>query len=218
MFRLLKIIFIYFFIYFFIFFTNAFAAFSVLPAQELSNLIHHMNSMQADFVQNTYDNYQKPIQQSHGRMSLKRPGQFRWQVMKPIPQLMIANQSRLWIYDEDLEQVTIRSLKQAAGETPGLLLSHEDNNIEKDFTITLLKQSTAKKRCFLLVPKKPDSMFASIQICFLNNNLQEMQFEDHLGHRTRIIFNNIKINIPLSASLFIFKSNSHIDVIDETKY
>ena len=211
--RLLK----FYLIFIIIFLINFVNPAEATPAQEFSNLIQAMHSMQADFVQTTYDNNQKPIQQSAGRMSLKRPGQFRWQVTKPIPQLMIANSSRLWIYDEDLAQVTIRSLELTVGETPGLLLSHEDSHLEKEFTITLLNKLN-KKNCFLLVPKKADNMFSSIKMCFVDHHLQTMQFADHLGHETRITFKNIKLNISLSNSLFIFKPHPNIDVIDETKH
>ncbi len=65
------------------------------------------------------------MQRSYGKMALERPGKFRWEVTKPIPQLIIANEAKLWIYDPDLEQVTIRRLKVTSGETPALLLSHE---------------------------------------------------------------------------------------------
>ena len=106
-----------------------------------------------------------------------------------------------------------------AGETPGLLLSHTDTNLEKDFNISLLNSSSTKLRYFLLVPKKSDSLFASIKMGFnKDNRIEEMQFKDHLGHNTRIIFKNIKTNIPLANSLFIFKPSKQIDVIDETKH
>src|SRR5438105_3435289 len=73
----------------------------------LANLLDAVKSMQANFTQTVYDNHGKSVQTSYGRMAIERPGKFRWEVTKPIPQLIIANESRLWIYDPDLQQVTI---------------------------------------------------------------------------------------------------------------
>lgn len=191
---------------------------NAMPAtSELAGYLNAMHSMQADFVQTTYDNHQKAIQQSYGKMSLRRPGQFRWQITKPIPQLMIANRERLWIYDEDLEQVTIRSLKKMVGETPGLLLSHVDNNLENDFTISLLKSVGNQQRLFLLKPKKADTMFAAVKMGFVNGQIKEMELSDHLGHTTKILFKKVRINPSLPAALFVFKPNSRTDIIDETR-
>lgn len=172
--------------------------------------------MQADFTQNVNDNRGKVIQKSYGRMAMQRPGKFRWQVTKPIPQLIIANQSRLWIYDPDLEQVTIRSLTRVAGETPALLLSHVDGQLNNDFSIASAPNSSAKMLWFTLTPKKSDSTFATVEMAFLNKQIQVMRLKDHLGHTTLIQFKNIKTNLNLSASLFTFKAPKNVDVIDET--
>jgi outer membrane lipoprotein carrier protein len=172
--------------------------------------------MQSNFTQTVFDNRGKAIQKSYGRMALERPGKFRWQILKPIPQVIIANDSRLWIYDPDLEQVTIRALQKATGETPALLLSHENTAIENDFAVKELTKESPEWRWFLLTPKKEDSVFASVQMGFVNDQIREMRLEDHLGHTTNIKFENPKTNTPLAPSLFIFKPPANVDVIDET--
>jgi outer membrane lipoprotein carrier protein len=186
-------------------------------ATELSNILKSIHSLRANFIQTVYDNRGKAIQHSNGRMALQRPGKFRWEVMKPIPQLIIANGSRLWIYDQDLQQVTIRSLSKTSGETPALLLSHVNTFIEKDFTVQTLSQKSMGEVWFSLKPKKPDNMFSFIEMGFLNKQIHEMRFKNNLGHRTLIQFKNLNTNVRLAASLFYFKSSTKIDVIDETK-
>lgn len=185
-------------------------------AAELSVLLNQMKTMSAAFTQTIYDHSGKNIQKSTGTMALERPGKFRWQVKKPMPQTIIANGNRLWVYDPDLQQVTIRSLTSEAGEAPALLLSHENTDLEKDYIISMA--STEKPlRWFSLKPKKPDNMFASVKMGFSGSQLQEMVLEDQLGHGTRVQFAKIKINTTLSSSLFIFKAPAGIDVIDETR-
>lgn len=189
------------------------------PAQasaELESLLGKLHTMQANFNQTVYDNRGKAVQKAHGTMAIDRPGKFRWQVIKPIPQLIVANQSRLWIYDPDLEQVTIRGLSHTAGETPALLLSHENMSIAKSFNVSVAS-GKANDRLFTLVPREADSMFASIQLRFVNNQIEEMRLKDHLDHTTSIEFTNIKTNLALSSSLFNFKAPKGADIIDETR-
>lgn len=195
-----------------------FAASSVAMANsstDVAGLLANVKSMRATFIQTVYDNKGKALQQSMGRMSMQRPGKFRWDVTKPIPQLIVANQSKLWIYDPDLEQVTIRSLTQATGETPALLLSDVDHVLDKDFTVQPIRKEAGS--WFKLIPKKADSMFAWIELGFIDGKINEMRLQDHLGHVTSVQFKNIETNLALSQNLFVFKVPKNVDVIDETK-
>jgi outer membrane lipoprotein carrier protein len=184
---------------------------------DLSSLLDSVQSMKANFIQTVYDNRGKAIQKSYGRMAMQRPGKFRWEVTRPIPQLIIANGTKLWIYDPDLQQLTIRSLQKAAGETPALLLSHVDTTLDKDFTVKAIQKNMPGWSWYALTPKKPDSMFEAIQMGFMNKQIHELRLTDNLGHTTVIQYQNIQTNINLSASLFTFKPTAKIDVIDETR-
>lgn len=181
-------------------------------------LLNQVNSMKADFTQTVYDNTGHSVTQSFGTLALSRPGKFRWDIKKPMPQLIIANQSRLWIYDPDLEQVTIRSFETASSDTPALLLSHPDEQLDRDYTVTNIQKKHSNLQWFSLKPKNQDNLFADVQLGFDQGSIHEMRLVDHLGHTTQIEFTHIKTNMPLAASLFIFKSpGPQVDVIDETK-
>lgn len=199
----------YFFI--FVFFLISPIA-NATPESELNALLTNLNSMQAGFVQTVYDNHGKPIQKAQGKMQFQRPGKFRWETFKPTTQLIVANGSRLWIYDADLAQVTIRSLEKEVGEAPALLLSHvttEHYDIKKI-------QGASNLTWFKLIPKNRESLFAVIQLGFASDQLREMRLQDQLGHTTRLQFNQIVKNPSLPPALFIFKSPANVDVIDET--
>ena len=185
-------------------------------ATELSALLNGIKTMRAGFVQIIYDNHGKPIQKSNGTMALERPGKFRWEVSKPMPQIIIANKERLWVYDPDLQQVTIRSLKSEAGEAPALLLSHQNTTLESTYHIKSLGQKD-KLNWFLLKPKKSDNMFADVKMGFANHELKEMLLDDKIGHSTRVQFQKIKMNTFIPSSLFVFKAPAGTDVIDETR-
>lgn len=185
-------------------------------AEDLSGLLNGIKTMRAGFTQTIYDNHGQAVQQSSGKMALERPGKFRWEVSKPMPQTIIANADRLWIYDPDLEQVTIRSLKSEAGEAPALLLSHQNTKLENDYSIKSLPTKD-NMSWFLLKPKKSDNMFAEVKMGFANNQLKEMVLDDQIGHSTRVKFQKIEMNASISPSLFVFKAPKGTDVIDETR-
>lgn len=182
----------------------------------LINLLNSIRTMQASFTQTMIDNKGKALQTSSGQMALERPGKFRWQVKKPMPQLIIANQDRLWIYDEDLQQVTIRVFKETAGDAPALFLSHPNADIEKNFVIKTLPEKSGMQ-WYSLTSKNADSNFANIQLGFANKEIKEMQLQDQLGRTTQIKFHNAQVNTSLSESLFTFKKPANADVIDETR-
>lgn len=197
--------------------SSLFAATATTAAQDLSRLLNGLHTMQADFVQTIYDSHNKIVQKTTGQMALDRPGKFRWQVKQPIPQLIIANQQRLWIYDPDLEQVTIRSLHNQSGNAPALLLSHQDAGLNRDYEVRSLDKGMPGWTYFQLKPKRADSMFLKVVMGFKNNQIGNMTLVDHLGHSTSIEFINAVFNNNLSNKLFNFTPPKNIDVINEIK-
>lgn len=186
-------------------------------SHDLTELLRNIHTMQADFDQKIMNKSSQLVRNTEGSMALQRPGMFRWDVKKPISQLIIANGKKLWIYDKDLEQVVVRSLASGAGETPALLLSDANLTLENDFVIKQTTAPSAASQSFFLVPKDKSSLFASVRISFNNQILNEMQLQDHLGQTIVIKFFNIKTNVNLSSSLFNFKVPANVDLIDETK-
>lgn len=199
-----------------IFTTFTSAAIAADNTSGLSGLLGGIKTMRAGFTQTIYDNRGQAVQKSSGQMAIERPGKFRWEVSKPMPQTIIANAERLWIYDPDLQQVTIRSLKTEAGEAPALLLSHQNAALEQDYNISAINQP-GPLQWYLLKPRKNDNMFASVKMGFANKQLKEMVLEDQIGHSTRVQFVKIEMNSALPSSLFVFKAPKGTDVIDETR-
>lgn len=185
--------------------------------EELTHFLSVIHTMQADFVQKVFDNRGKMIQQSTGKMAIAVPGKFRWEIKQPIPQLIIANGARLFIYDPDLEQLTIKSLDKGKGNAPALFLSQHGENVDKEYHVQKIQKKASLLTWFRLLPKQSESLFEQIQLGFKNNEISEMQLTDHLGHTTHIQFNHIKLNSNLAASLFIFKPKVEVDIIDETQ-
>src|SRR5258705_12430201 len=87
----------------------------------LKNLLQQTNSGKARFAQIVVDKNRKELQKAHGTMQFVRPGRFRWEYDKPYEQTIVGDGAKLWIYDKDLNQVTVRKLDKALGGSPAAL-------------------------------------------------------------------------------------------------
>ena len=82
-----------------------------------------LSTLTADFVQVVQDKQGQVTERAAGTLSISRPNRFRWDYQQPYVQTIVADGKKLWLYDPDLEQVTVRSLEQGLGATPAMLLS-----------------------------------------------------------------------------------------------
>jgi len=186
---------------------------------KLTQLLLNIKTFEANFTQTIKDKNSRLIQQTFGKIYLERPGKFRWQVTKPNAQLIIANGNKLWVYDPDLQQVTIQHFSQATNQTPAYLLSDNNLNLAHNFNIKQTPQISqiANAEVFNLTPKEHDAMFSSIRLTFINKQIRQMELQDNMGHFTSILFGNVKMGEKLSNNLFEFTAPPNVDVLDETK-
>ncbi len=190
------------------------AAADEAASSRLNALLTRVSSMQADFSQSTTDSRGQALQAQNGRMSVQRPGLFRWEVEKPAKQLIISNGSTIWIYDPELLQATKQKLDAQVGNTPALLLSGDPRKLAEAFAISEEKGSGGEQ-VFLLKPLAKDALFDQLRVRFKGNELTRMQLADSLGQKTDIRFTRISLNPKLPASLFEFTPPKGVDVIDE---
>ncbi len=182
-------------------------------AANLNRLLLGMTSFQADFEQMVLDSSGTRLQESQGQVALQRPGQFRWETQEPFPQLLVSNGRTLWLYDEDLEQVTEKPLDERIGHTPALLLSGDLTALEESFRVRgPVAEDTG---VYDLEPLREESMFSRLRLYFEAGLLAEMQLEDSLGQRTSLLFRNQRINPVLAPELFVFEPPAGVDVITE---
>lgn len=169
-----------------------------------------VKSFKATFTQTVTDENKQLVQKGKGKVVLLRPGKFRWDYSKPDKQLVISNGKKIWIYDEDLEQVTIKTLSGTIGQTPARVLSGI-GSLDKNFT--LIDQGKAKGVHWVkLVPKKKDTQFKAIRLGFAKT-LKVMELTDNIGQLTKITFSDLVINPTVTASLFTFKIPKGVDVV-----
>lgn len=196
-------------------------AFAALPAQadeekaaqRLTELLNQAQTLTARFSQLTLDGSGSRLQETSGELALKRPGQFRWHTDAPLEQLLVSNGKQIWLYDPDLEQVTIQTLDQRLSHTPALLLSGDVSQIRQSFEIS--HKESGEVVDFFLRPKDKDTLFDSLRLSFRKSVLNDMQLIDSVGQRTNILFLGVKMNQPLNSDQFTFEIPEGADVIQE---
>ncbi len=182
------------------------------PIEQLKSFLASTSSLTADFKQVTLDENEQPTQTSHGEFFLSRPGKFRWSYKKPFIQEIVSSKNKVWFYDADLEQVTIKKLDESLGSTPALLLSG-DIDLEENYT--LQQQGIDEDLQWIkLSPKNEESSFNYILIGLTEGVLGGMELSDNFGQLTRIYFSNIKRNKQLDNAIFEFTAPEGVDVFE----
>jgi len=167
----------------------------------------------ARFAQIIVDKNMKQLQQATGTMHFARPGKFRWEYEKPYEQLIVGDGSRLWVYDKDLNQVSVRKLDQALGDSPAALLAGS-NEIEKIYNLTNLGNQEGLD-WVEAVPKSKENAFERIRLGFSPNGLEAMELRDQFSQITVIKFAGVERNPKLAPELFRFVPPKGADVIRE---
>lgn len=171
-----------------------------------------IRTMQATFNQVMHTST-RDTAASSGTMALSRPGRFRWQTTQPMSQLILADGARLWVYDPDLEQVTVKKQAQGVDAGAGLFLSDDATSLSKSFEITLKK--TGNQTDFDLRAKSNHADFKRVTFRFEGEILHGMELLDPLGQRTVVRFQRIQVNKALPVTLFQFTPPDGVDVVDE---
>ena len=183
-------------------------------SQELVQLLKDVDTFRANFEQRLVSPKGTVIQEVKGLLKAKRPGLFYWYTLPPLEQTIVTDGEKVWMYDPDLEQVTIQNLSHQLSNTPALLLSGEVTDIERHYKV---KNVTTEKdkQSYLLEPKSQESLFVSLYLSFHNQQLTLMQLKDSLGQETTLKFFKQGINRDVDDSDFHFEIPEGIDVIRE---
>lgn len=183
------------------------------PVQQLKKFLASSKSLSADFKQVLIDEKGKPVRTSFGVFYLQRPGKFRWDYQKPFSQEIVADKGKVWFYDKDLEQVTVKKLDESLGSTPALLLSGEVS-LEDNFIIEGQGRE-GDLQWVKLLPKNAETTFKYILIGLTKDSLGGMELNDNFGQLTRIYFSNVLINPPIKSTLFQFQAPKGVDIFED---
>jgi outer membrane lipoprotein carrier protein len=179
-------------------------------AARLEQVLAGLASVRAEFSQELHPADGGAAEHGKGTFYLRRPGRFRWDYTEP-KQTIVCDGERLWLYDPDLEQVTVKRVREALAATPAMLLSGQtriadhyrvrDGGTFGGLTIAVL------------TPKESASDFREIRLGLVGSELRSLEFVDRLNARTHIDLSRVERNASLKDSLFVFQPPPGVDVI-----
>jgi outer membrane lipoprotein carrier protein len=186
----------------------------VVPTADkrLKQFLSSLNTYTAEFEQSLFNEDGDVLESAAGVVNLMRPGKFHWLYTQPYSQYLISDGKDLWIYDEDLEQVTVSSISSTIEKSPASVLAG-DTDLNDNYIITELGNMDGAD-WVELASADPESQYNSIRIGFNAEELSGMILFDNLGQTTRILFKNGKRNAPIDTALFDFNPPEGVDVID----
>lgn len=181
---------------------------------KLKSFISATRSAQANFTQEVQDKNGKRLQSASGTMQFVRPGKFRWEYRKPYAQLIVGDGQKFWMYDADLNQVTVKRLDAALGSSPAALLSGS-NEIERGFALSNIEGRDGLE-WLQAKPKSNETTFEKILMAFNSKSqLVVMELHDAFGNHTVLRFSELLNNPPMSPQRFKFVPPKGADVLGE---
>lgn len=182
-------------------------------AQKLTIFLQTVVTFKAQFEQTVLSPQGEVVEQAQGQFVLERPGRFRWDYSAPYPQNIVADGERIWFYDVDLEQVTVKSQQEALTDTPATLLSGEMlpeekfhvRNVDTDDGLIWVE----------LTPKQAEAGFQRVRFAFDQSGLAQMVMQDNFDQFTRLMFSDVNENIELAEDEFIFVPPTGVDVVGD---
>jgi outer membrane lipoprotein carrier protein len=184
------------------------------PAELLARFSKQLRGLEGGFEQSVFDEQGTRREQSSGRIALSLPRLFRWQYLDPFPQLIVADGDHVWIFDPDLEQVSVR--KQALEEQSSpLAVLIDPAELERQFN-TFDGGSSDGLDWVRLTPRAEEGAFSEARLGFSGADLARMELVDTLGQRTVVAFSGWTRNPEFAGDTFRFVPPPGADVVGET--
>jgi len=180
----------------------------------LDRFMDNTKSMKATFTQTLRTNEGDTLQQTSGLFYLQRPGKFRWNYAQPYEQEIVSDGTRIWIYDVELQQVTVQKPNVSLGNNPMALLENRAK-LNESFNVTELGVEKGVYR-LKLVSKTGESDFKAVILGLNKHGLVYMLLHDQFEQTTDIVFDHLTTNPELASDLFNFTPPEGVDVFGES--
>jgi outer membrane lipoprotein carrier protein len=182
-------------------------------SEDLARFYDRVRTVNGRFEQVLIDESGKQVEKSAGQFWISRPGRFRWDYAQPYSQEIVADGERVWVYDADLKQVSVRAMNASLGSTPALLLAGSPR-VRDQFTIRDLP-ARGDLQWAELKPKARDSGLDAVRVGFAAGRLRVLELADGFGQTTRVTFSDTRENDTIDKGRFAFRTPPGVDVIRE---
>lgn len=181
---------------------------------DLNTFTRGLTGLDGQFTQQVYDAQGSLKESSSGQVQLAVPRLFRWEYVKPYPQLIVADGAKVWIFDPDLEQVTVRAQGVEEQSSP-LAALIEPSRLDAQFVVREAGNANGLEWLSLAPRNENEASFRSARLGFRNAALAEMEVVDAVGQRTSIKFSQWARNPRFAAGTFKYVPPAGVDVIGE---
>lgn len=178
----------------------------------LKGFVREVKSGHADFTQTVTSPDGKKKRITQGSFEFSRPNRFRFDYARPNEQIIVGDGRKVWLYDVDLDQVTVRPMSKAVGATPAALLAGGD--LERDFELKSTP-TTDGLEWIEARPKLKDGQFQLVRIGFKGKALAVLEIVDSFGQRSQLVFSGYTANAPLATQRFEFTPPKGVDVLEQ---
>ena len=184
------------------------------PARsELEKFSNGLETLQVDFTQVVKSQDGTIHDKTYGNAWLQSPDKLRWVYAGDFPEIIVADGSDVWVYDEALEQVTIKPQSKQAADTPLLILT-DISQLDQQFMVAELGDFEDMD-LLELRSRDVESQFERILVGVDASGIRMMIMEDAFGQRTEIHFTNIVRNAEVAADVFSFTPPQGTDVVGQ---
>lgn len=173
-----------------------------------------LKGLDGRFEQKLYDLDGRLKETSTGRVALSAPRLFRWEYATPYEQLIVADGEKVWVFDPDLEQVTVRPQGPEEQNSP-LAALLDPAKLERDFNVREGGDADGLSWLLLSPRRSDEASFSSARLGFKGNALVRMEVIDTLGQRTEVAFSDWKRNPVFDRATFRFTPPAGVDVVGE---
>lgn len=196
----------------------ALALAAAAPAQAsavaaLREFLAQTKTARGEFTQQVTRGSAQAAPPSSGTFFFERPGRFRWIYVAPYEQVLVADGQRLFLYDKDLNQVTVRKIAAALPASPASIL-FGGTDFERDFVVSDAGTRDGVE-WLQAVPRAKDSQFERIEIGFRDSVPVAMVLADSFGQVSRLAFSRFERNATLDPQLFRFVPPPGADVLEQ---
>jgi len=178
----------------------------------LRDFAQNVKSGRAAFTQTVTSVDGAKKKDSSGQFEFVRPNRFRFTYAKPFEQQIVADGQKVWLYDVDLNQVTVRPMTQAIGATPAALLA--GSTLDKEFELKALPASDGLE-WVQAAPRVKDGPIQSLRVGFKGSVLAALEIVDAFGQRSMLRFTALEQNVKLADETFRFTPPKGADVIQQ---
>ncbi|HBK44942.1 MAG TPA: outer membrane lipoprotein carrier protein LolA [Xanthomonadaceae bacterium] len=182
---------------------------------EMDAFTRGLKGLDGQFSQQVTDANGKLKERSSGRVALSAPRLFRWEYDKPFKQLIVADGSKVWVFDPDLEQATVRAQGEEEQNSP-LTALIDPTRLDKQYDVSEEASPRDGLQWLSLTPKvDTEASFQIASLGFGPGGLTRMEVTDAVGQRTAISFSGWKRNPAFAADTFRFVPGKGVDVVGD---